>query len=76
MGADDVCWRNVRLVDVHGGGGDGGAVASDTCLCRQVVHLLQKCRRDDGVSGRNHGVRHDAETHGVTIRHQCEGQTC
>jgi hypothetical protein len=28
------------------------------------------------VSRRNHGVRHDAETHRITVGHERQGQTC
>lgn len=75
MGAEYFIWRNVRLVDVRGGG-DGGVVVWHGKGCRQAVHLLRERRRDDGVSRRNHGVRHDAETYRITVRHERQGQTC
>jgi len=76
VGAEDFIWRNVRLVDVRVGGGDGGVVVWHGYRCRQAVQLLHERRRDDGVSRRNHGVGHDAQTHRITVGHERQGQTC
>ena len=76
MGADDFIWRDVRLVDVRRGGRDGGVVVGHGYGRRQAVHLLLEGRRDDSVSRPNHRVRHDTETHRITVGHERQGQAC